>query len=146
MLRGAGFETDITYDLAAAIWSKLVVNCGINALGALTRLPNGALVEDADVALVMDRAVEEAAAVATTRGIALAYYDPAAHTRQVCRATAENVNSMLQDVLHRRRTEVAAINGAVAREGDEVGVATPVNDLLTALVGAIERGYARQIS
>jgi 2-dehydropantoate 2-reductase len=145
LLRGAGFETEVTDDLTAAIWSKLVVNCGINAVGALTRLPNGALVEDAEAALVMDGAVQEAAAVAAAKGIALAYPDPVGHTRQVCRATAENVNSMLQDVLRRRRTEVDAINGAVAREGDGVGVATPVNDLLTALVGAIERGYARQI-
>jgi 2-dehydropantoate 2-reductase len=146
MLRGAGFETEVTDDLASAIWSKLVVNCGINAVGALTRLPNGALAEDADAALVMRGAAQEAAAVATAKGIALAYCDAVEHTRQVCRATAQNVNSMLQDVLRRRRTEVAAINGALAREGDEVGLATPVNDLLTALVGAIERGYARRIS
>jgi len=146
MLRGAGFETEVTDDLASAIWSKLVVNCGINAVGALTRLPNGALAEDADAALVMRGAAQEAAAVATAKGIALAYCDAVEHTRQVCRATAQNVNSMLQDVLRRRRTEVDAINGAVAREGDEVGVATPVNDLLTALVGAIGRGYARGIS
>jgi 2-dehydropantoate 2-reductase len=145
LLRSVGLEVEVTEDLASAMWSKLVVNCGINALGALTRLPNGALIEDAGTAAVLRAAVEEAAAVAAMKGIALAYRDPVEHTRQVCRATAQNVNSMLQDVLRQRRTEVEAINGAIAREGDEVGAATPVNDVLANLVGAIERGYRKQV-
>jgi len=159
ILRGAGLEVEVTDDLVSAVWSKVIVNCGINALGALTRLPNGALIEDAGAAAVLRAAVEEAAAVAAMKGIALAYCDPVEHTRQVCRATAQNVNSMLQDVLRGRRTEVEAINGAVAREGRggsfdsaqdrsrtaPTGVATPVNDALSALVGVIERGYGRQV-
>jgi len=141
ILTQAGFETEITDDLPGAIWSKVVINCGINAVGALTRLRNGLLIEDAGASRVMRVAVEEAAAVATMKGITLAYCDPTERVEQVCRATAENINSMLQDVLRRRRTEVDAINGAISREGDNHGVATPVNDALAALVGAIERGY-----
>ena len=145
VMSGAGLEVEITEDLEAAIWSKLVVNCGINAVGALTRLPNGALAEDPGAATVLRAAVEEAAKVAAMKGVALAYCDPVEHTLRVCRATAENLNSMLQDVARRRRTEVEAINGAVAREGDDLGVATPVNDALAALLGAVERGYHLQI-
>jgi len=143
ILTQAGFETEVTDDLPGAIWSKVVINCGINAVGALTRLRNGLLVEDSGASQVMRSAVEEAAAVATMKGITLAYCDPAERVEQVCRATAENINSMLQDVLRCRRTEVDAINGAISREGDEHGAATPVNDALAALVGAIERGYGR---
>lgn len=143
LLAQAGFETEVTDDLPGAIWSKVVINCGINAVGALTRLRNGLLIEDAGASQVMRVAVEEAAAVATMKGITLAYCDPAERVEQVCRATAENINSMLQDVLRRRRTEVDAINGAISREGDNHGVATPVNDFLAALVGAIERGHGR---
>ncbi|UCH34297.1 MAG: 2-dehydropantoate 2-reductase [Armatimonadota bacterium] len=146
VLRGAGIETETTADLDSAIWSKVVVNCGINAVGALTRLPNGALADDPGAAQVLRAAVEEAAAVAAAGGVTLAHDDPAAHTREVCRATAENLNSMLQDVLRRRRTEVDAINGAVARAGAAVGVATPVNAALAALVGAVERTYDRHIT
>jgi 2-dehydropantoate 2-reductase len=143
ILGEAGFETEVTQDLTGAIWSKVVINCGINAVAALTRLPNGRLIEDAGASRVMRAAMEEAAAVATVKGITLGYCDPFERVQQVCRATAENLNSMLQDVLRRRRTEVDAINGAISREGDEHGVATPVNDALVALVGAIERGYGR---
>jgi len=145
ILRGAGVEAAATKDLDSAVWSKLVVNCGINAVGALTRLPNGRLIEDPGAAEMLSAAVAEAAVVAAMKGIALAYSDPAAQAQQVCRATAANVNSMLQDVLRQRRTEVEAINGALAREGDAVGVATPINDALANLVGAIERNYREQI-
>jgi len=144
-LRAAGIEVTITDDLDSVVWSKLVVNCGINALGAVTRLPNGLLAQDEGAAVVMRAAVAEAAAVSRAKGIALAYPDPIAHTQEVCRATAKNINSMLQDVLRGRRTEVEAINGAVAREGQRLGVATPVNAALAGLVGAVERGYGQQV-
>jgi 2-dehydropantoate 2-reductase len=45
---------------------------------------------------------------------------------------------MLQDVLRGAPTEVAVINGAVARLAGELGLAAPVNTLLTALVAALE--------
>ncbi len=52
----------------------------------------------------------------------------------VCRATAENRSSMLQDRIKNRTTEIDYINGAIAGMGKELGVATPVNEVLTLLV------------
>ena len=57
-------------------------------------------------------------------------------------ATAANRSSMGQDVDNRRPTEIAVINGAVVREGREVGIETPVNQALTALVETLEAHYA----
>ncbi len=145
MLRGAGIDVEVSDDLDSVIWSKLVVNCGINAVGALTRLPNGGLIEDPGAAQVLRAAAREAAAIARAKGIRLQYENAEEHAQQVCRATADNLNSMLQDVLRRRRTEVEAINGAVARAGAEIGVEAPVNAALAALVGAVERGYGRRL-
>ncbi|HWQ62748.1 MAG TPA: ketopantoate reductase C-terminal domain-containing protein, partial [Negativicutes bacterium] len=54
-------------------------------------------------------------------------------------ATAQNRSSMLQDLSGGRRTEIDAINGALVREGERVGVATPVNRLLTLLIKALEK-------
>jgi 2-dehydropantoate 2-reductase len=59
----------------------------------------------------------------------------------VCRASKANFSSMLQDVLQRRETEADFINGAVVREGEKLGVETPVNRLLTALVKTLEKTY-----
>ncbi|WP_404457616.1 ketopantoate reductase family protein [Oceanobacillus kapialis] len=46
--------------------------------------------------------------------------------------------SMLQDLEKQRKTEIDYINGFVAAKGKELGVATPYNDLVVALVNKAE--------
>jgi 2-dehydropantoate 2-reductase len=143
-LDSAGFEPQIAQDLEATIWSKLVVNVGINALTAITRLNNGRLIEFEGTHGIMKHAVREAVAVADAAGITLPQEDPLAQVEEVCRLTATNVSSMLQDVLARRRTEIVAINGAVARLGAQCNIPTPVNETLFSLVRTIESSYDLQ--
>jgi 2-dehydropantoate 2-reductase len=52
---------------------------------------------------------------------------------------------MLQDVLNKKRTEIAVINGAIVREGEALGIATPVNAVLTSLVEAIQKTYGERL-
>ena len=52
---------------------------------------------------------------------------------------------MLQDVLKKRKTEIDYINGAIVREGEDLGISTPVNSVLTDLVKTIESSYDKQI-
>jgi len=142
ILDSAGFEPQVSDDLEGTIWSKLIINVGINALTAVTRLNNGRLLEFEGTRRIMKEAVAEAVAVAKAKNIRIAQADPLAQVEEVCRLTATNVSSMLQDVLARTRTEIDAINGAVARLGEEAGVATPINAALASLVRTIERnGY-----
>ncbi len=145
ILESAGFEPQVSDDLEATIWSKLVINVGINALTAITRLNNGRLLEFDGTRAIMKDAVAEAVAVARAKNIEIAQADPLAQVEEVCRLTATNVSSMLQDVLAKTRTEIDAINGAVARLGAEAGVATPINSALTSLVRTIESGYDLQV-
>jgi len=145
ILDSAGFKPQVSGDLEGTIWSKLIINVGINALTAITRLNNGRLLEFEGTRRIMSAAVAEAAAVARAKNIKIAHEDPLAQTEEVCRLTATNVSSMLQDVLAGKRTEIDAINGAVARIGEEVGIATPVNAALAALVTTIESSYELQV-
>jgi 2-dehydropantoate 2-reductase len=87
--------------------------------------------------LLMQRAAVECAAVAEARGISLQFPDPAEKAREVALLTAGNRSSMLQDVLRGAPTEIEAINGAVARWGERLGVPTPVNEVLYRLVRAL---------
>ncbi len=48
---------------------------------------------------------------------------------------------MLLDHLARRPAEVDNINGAIPREGAKVGIATPVNSLVVALLKAKELAF-----
>ena len=145
LFNACGLPAKLSEDLDALVWGKLVVNAGINALTALLRVPNGALAASAEARTLMAEAIAEVAAVAQARGTALPYRDPLAHTLSVAQATSANHSSMLQDILRGSPTEIDAINGAVAREGLRLGVPTPINSMLTALVHTLEATADAQI-
>ncbi|RPI79183.1 MAG: 2-dehydropantoate 2-reductase [Desulfobacteraceae bacterium] len=142
----AGFKTRTIEKVDNLIWSKLIVNVGINALAAITRLKNGRLPALAGAKTVMEIAVKEAVAVAQAKQIQLSYPDPLARVLEVCRLTADNIASMLQDVLKHKQTEIDYINGAIVREGERLAVPTPVNQALTALVHAIQESYEDRLA
>ena len=141
----AGLETRISDDVDSLLWSKLIVNVGINALTALLRVPNGVLAQTPECDLLMARAVAEAVAVARALSIGLDGERQLERVREVCLRTADNRASMLQDILRGRATEIDAINGAVVARGRAAGVDTPVNLLLTQLVQALEATVADRL-
>ena len=141
----AGFDTRSVRDVNSLIWGKLIVNVGINALTAITRLKNGRLPEIEGTRRVMEEAVGEAVAVAEAKEVNLPYPDPIERVLEVCRATSGNIASMLQDILNQRITEVDFINGAIVREATALGIAAPVNRTLTSLVKAIHGSYGDRI-
>ena len=143
---GAGFDTHSSDEVENLIWGKLLVNVGINALTAITRLKNGRLPAIEGARTVMRMAVGEAESVAHARGINLPYPNPFERVLEVCRGTAENKASMLQDVLGERITEIQFINGAIVSEGKKAGIPTPVNLTLTSIVSAIQETYDKRIT
>lgn len=142
----SGLETKISKDINSLIWSKLIINVGINALTAITRLNNGRLVEYDGTREILRSAVLEAVKVAKRKKIKLIYDDPVQKTEKVAEATKGNISSMLQDVLKEKRTEIDYINGAIVRQGRNLGIPTPVNSVLSDLVRTIEISYDKYIS
>ncbi|MFA5349710.1 MAG: 2-dehydropantoate 2-reductase [Candidatus Omnitrophota bacterium] len=136
-----GLQTKMSRDIKGLVWSKLIINAGINALSAITRLPNGKLTEFEGTKRILRDAVTEATRVAKRKRIKLIYDDPLAKVEAVCEGTASNTSSMLQDVLRKKRTEIDFINGVIVRLGQELGIAVPTNRLLTDLVKTIESSY-----
>jgi 2-dehydropantoate 2-reductase len=138
LFRSAGFDCHRCdpQEAESLLWGKLSVSCGINALTALLRVPNGELLQRPDARELMMRAAVECAAVARTRGSSLPFPDAAARVAEVAAQTAANKSSMLQDILRGAPTECDAINGAVVREGTRVHIPTPVNGVLWHLVRA----------
>jgi 2-dehydropantoate 2-reductase len=134
----SGLPAETSTDLESLVWGKLMANVAINALTALLRVPNGALAAVPGIWQLAEAAVGEAAAIAAARGTVLPYTDPLAHALSIATATGANHSSMLQDVLRGAPTEIATINGAICREGRRLRVATPVNDMLTALVEGLD--------
>ena len=128
LLNSCGFKTEISPNILSHVWAKLLVNVGINALTAILNCPNGDLLKE-PARTRMIAAVREGAAVAKTMGIELPT-DPVAITQQVCRDTAANISSMLQDARRGKTTEIEAINGALVVEAGKLNVAVPVNEEL----------------
>jgi 2-dehydropantoate 2-reductase len=120
------------------LWGKLAVNCAINPLTAILRVPNGELLKRPDARVLMEGAAGECAAVARGKGVVLPFSDAAGQARAVARRTAGNRSSMLQDVLRGAPTECEAINGAVIRWGKHLDVPTPVNETLYHLVRSLD--------
>ncbi len=135
----AGVEMHTTQNVDSLIWTKLMVNVGINALGAITLLTNGQLLDYEETKSLQEGAVLEGAAVAKAKGIEFMVNDIVEYVRGVSKSTYHNKASMRQDVEQGNKTEVLAINGAIVREGKKLEIATPINDTLTKLVRAIEQ-------
>ncbi|MDP3041797.1 MAG: 2-dehydropantoate 2-reductase [Candidatus Omnitrophota bacterium] len=143
LLNKAGFECKMSRDIKSLLWSKLIINVGINALSAITRLPNGKLIEYEGTRRILRDAVTEAARIAKRKRIKLIFDDPLAKVEAVCEGTQGNLSSMLQDVLRKKRTEADFINGVIVRLGQELGIDVPTNKFLLDLVKTIESSYAQ---
>jgi 2-dehydropantoate 2-reductase len=137
-----GLECKMSRDIKSLLWSKLIINVGINALSAITRLPNGKLIEHEGTKRILRDAVTEAARIAKRKRIKLIFDDPLAKVEAVCEGTQNNLSSMLQDVLRKKRTEVDFINGVIVRLACELGIDVPTNKFLLDLVKTIESSYA----
>ena len=133
-LNQAGLDTELEENIEDLIWSKLIINVGINAVTALTGLPNGRLLEFPDCKALMADLVAEAVAVAEKRGVHLTYPDPLEMVYTVAEKTGGNRSSMLQDFDRKRQSEIDFINGAIVQEAEALGLEVPVNRAVTRLV------------
>lgn len=138
-LNRAGFEAHIEENIENLIWSKLIINTGINGLTALTALPNGKLLDYKETKEIMADLVNEALQVARAKGIQLTLDDPLQRVYEVALQTAANRSSMLQDFDNNRVTEIDFINGAIVREAERLAIDVPVNRTITRLVKTIEK-------
>ncbi len=132
-LSGAGLECEVSESVDEILWEKAVINAAINPLTALEDVRNGELLERDDLREGLRAIAEEAAGVAAAIGIELPE-DMVAVVEGVCRQTAENRSSMLQDVSAGRRTEIEHICGEIARRAEEAGMSAPWCRALTRMV------------
>lgn len=134
----SGFVTKLSKDINSVIWSKLIINVGINAISSLSRVPNAKLIESAEAREILSLAVTEAVRVAKRKRIKLTYDDPIQKVESVCKATGSNLSSMLQDVLNKKKTEIDYINGAIVRQAKSLNIPYLANLILTNLVKTVE--------
>ncbi|MBT2323371.1 2-dehydropantoate 2-reductase [Variovorax paradoxus] len=133
----AGVPTQISDNVAGALWAKLILNCAYNALSAISQLPYGRLVQGEGVEAVMRDVVQECLAVAEASGVTVPG-DTWAAVQRIAPTMPTQFSSTAQDLARGKRSEIDHLNGHVLRRGEALGVPTPVNRVLHTLVKLIE--------
>lgn len=144
LLSQAGIPAQVLPNVDGLLWGKLAVVAGINAVATVLRVPNGVLGQVEEARRISQRAIEEAIAVATAKGIQLPF-DPRERFNAVTAATAQMRSGTLLDALRGRRTEVDVLSGAITQQGRSMGVSTPVNEMLWMIVKAIEATHSYRV-
>jgi len=125
------------------IWEKVAFNAGMNALSALSHgRPHTIGLSPGAKELAQDIA-KEVADVASTLKVEINLDKVYDMINLACSQHGDHIPSMLQDLQHRRRTEVDALNGAVANIADQAAVAAPLNKTLTTLIKLAEISHQR---
>ena len=133
----AGLPTRATNNIEGTVWTKILINAGINPFGALTGMKNGELKMIPELKELMVETVIEGTNVAKKSDVKLEG-DPVSLMIKTAEMTAQNKNSMLQDIEKGKRIEIDFINGAISNLGKRRGIETPLNNLLTHLVKGLE--------
>lgn len=130
----AGVPCVVAPDIDSALWSKLAVNCGLNAVSALGQARYERILAVPAACAVVEAAIVETCAVARAEGIPLDPQVMIANTWAITTAMPRQSSSTAQDLERAKTTEIDALNGFVARRGAALGVPTPVNATLHAMV------------
>ena len=138
MMKEVGFDVRTSENIEGVVWTKTLVNCGINPVGALTGLSNGDVYKNKALRGLIVRLVKEAVQVVEALGIELTTEDPVRYALGTAKATGDNINSMLQDLQAGKRTEIDAITGEVIRLAKQLGIETPSSEAVYVLVKALE--------
>ena len=141
--RAGGFKVSTFDDIHKMVWEKLICNCTYSGTCALTGLRVGEVQANPSAWSIAAACATEAYQVARAKGIKLDFADPVAYVQAFGAKIPNAQPSMLLDHLAGRRAEVDNINGAIPREGAKLGIATPVNSVVVALLKAKEAGFAR---
>jgi len=138
----AGVPCRISENIEGELWTKLTWNCALNAVSALGRAKYGQIAANEEACKVVADVVHEVLAVARAANI----HPPGLENPQVALASAlkgasqmsEALSSTAQDLLRGKRTEIDSLNGYISRRGAALGVPTPINHALFALVKLAE--------
>lgn len=140
VLTRAGMHTLAMEDARGAQWTKLIFNASTNPVGALAQLHHAAATFFEPTGQLFNDLIDEGVAVAKALEIELDH-DPREMVKMGANAPGKHKASMFQDVLAERQTEVDFMNGAIVEWGKKVGVPTPLNQAMWALIKGLEHSW-----
>ena len=132
-----GVPVELSDNVLGALWGKLLLNCGYNAISAITDTPYGRMVTLPGIAQTVHDAVAECLAVAAALNVTIPG-DVWASVERIAATMPGQVSSTCQDLRRGKPSEIDHLNGYVVRQAERLGIAVPLNRALHALVKALE--------
>lgn len=142
-LSAAGMRTEVSVEIITEMWRKGIVNAGINPVTAIAQVPNGQILTSPELKECAIALSNEAEQVAIALGHKVS--GGAEEMLKVASRTAHNRSSMLQDIDRKKRTEIGAITGVIASEGERLDIDVRYNEVILLLVKGIERTFAFKV-
>jgi 2-dehydropantoate 2-reductase len=134
----AAVQCLVSENISADLWTKLIINCAFNAISALGRARYGRIVNNQFAREIVRQAIEESVAVATAAGVTFGDVDLVEAGFKLGQVMHLATSSTAQDIERGKLTEIDSLNGYIVRRGGELGVPTPVNKTLHALIKLLE--------
>lgn len=129
-LEAAGIRTNTPADMPRHLWSKFMLNCGVNQVLAVHKATYDMVQHDQAVREEVITTMKEVLIVASAEGVSLSEEDITGWLGVLDSLGPDGMPSMAQDILAGRKTEKALFSGTVKKLGKKYGISTPVNDRL----------------
>ncbi len=139
IFNNCGIVTKMAHRILGRLWCKVIVYSAINPLSAILKVPNGCLTTRIESVNLMKTLLEEGRQVADACSIDLVCEDLYQLLFETCQQSANNLSSMLQDILNDRTTEIDFQNGAICRYAEIQGVAVPTHRTIFQLIKLLEQ-------
>lgn len=152
-------QVEVSQDITADLYSKLIINSCITSLGAICGLYLGDMLSKREIREVFMEIMREAIAVADKIGMKVPIYGGKLDYYKILKGDSWWANfkrhllvrfvglkyrklksSSLQSLERGKPTEIDFLNGHISKKGKECGVATPINDLVVETIKEIEQG------
>jgi 2-dehydropantoate 2-reductase len=118
-----------------------MVNCAYNAVSGLAQATYAQLAAMPSIRELQHAVVREVVTLAALEHVNLPLEPSLEAMERIAVAMPDQLSSTAQDMARRKPTEIDHLNGFVARRGRELGIPTPINQTLHALVKLAESGY-----
>ncbi|MBD3192141.1 MAG: 2-dehydropantoate 2-reductase [Candidatus Heimdallarchaeota archaeon] len=136
----AQITTTIAPDIQRVIWRKTLINAALNPVCAILGVKNGCLLDGARLEHFFEAVLLEGQQILESSSIFFSRSELLASAKAIVQKTAENRCSMLQDLLHGKRTEIDYLNFQFVKLANQLRVAAPLNEQLYSLIKHLEEG------
>ena len=139
LLNNCGLTAELVPRIIEKIWCKVLVYSAINPISGLLRIKNGRLLDKMESISLAKRLIDEGRQVAESCGIDLSDINLYDLFFETCKATSENISSMLLDLLRNRKTEIDSLNGEIISLGQDYDLSVPTHMTIMELIKLNEK-------